>query len=347
MITKAFISLMELGYVPDSIIRTGIKYLLKNRLVDLYKFETQSYVDDYVEQLKKSPLAVLTDKANEQHYEVPTEYYDLCLGVHKKYSSCFWDDSTVTLNQAEQKALDISIERADIQDGMRVLELGCGWGSLSLELAKRFPNSQIVAVSNSRTQKQYIEQRARERHLNNLQILTLNLGDESQYKLISGHFDRAMSIEMMEHLRNYDLFFKKIKNLLTPDGKFFVHIFTHKSHPYFFETEGDDNWMGRYFFSGGQMPSRNLFDAFDTDLCVVQKWDWNGQHYQKTLESWLQLMDKNADQVMKLFKQCYGSADAVKWFNRWRVFYMACSELFGYDQGKTWAVTHYLLKPKN
>jgi len=347
MVTQLFISLMESGYVPDQIIRAGIKYLLKNRLIDLYKFEAQAYVDDYVEKLKKSPLAVLTDKANEQHYEVPTEYYDLCLGIHKKYSSCFWDESVTSLNQAEQKALDISIERADIRDGMRILELGCGWGSLSLELAKRFPNSEIVAVSNSRTQKQYIEQRARERHLNNLQILTLNLGDESSYKLISGRFDRAMSIEMMEHLRNYELFFKKIRQLLNPDGQFFVHVFTHKSHPYFFETDGDDNWMGRYFFSGGQMPSRNLFDVFDQDLQVFQKWDWNGQHYQKTLESWLELMDHNEDQVMMLFKQCYGSADATKWFNRWRVFYMACSELFGYDQGQTWAVTHYLLKPKN
>lgn len=347
MITKSFISLMELGYIPDSLIRAGIRYLLKKRLDDLYKHENKPYVDDYIEKLKKSPLAVLTDKANEQHYEVPTEYYDLCLGIHKKYSSCFWDYTTTSLNQAEQKALDISIERADIRDGMRVLELGCGWGSLSLELAKRFPNSQIIAVSNSRTQKQYIEQRARERNLNNLQILTLNLGDDSQYELISGHFDRAMSIEMMEHLRNYELFFKKIKNLLTPDGQFFVHIFTHKTHPYFFETEGDDNWMGQYFFSGGQMPSRNLFDAFDNDLQVVQKWDWNGQHYQKTLESWLELMDKNTDQVMMLFKQCYGPAEAIKWFNRWRVFYMACSELFGYDQGETWAVTHYLLKPRN
>jgi len=345
MITQLFISLMEAGYLPDSMIRLGIRHLLKIRLEELYSHDLKNYVSDHVKKLKHSPLAVLTDKANEQHYEVPTEYYDLCLGVHKKYSSCFWDDSTTSLNQAEQKALDVSIERADIQDGMRVLELGCGWGSLSLELARRFPKSDIVVVSNSRTQKQYIESKARDRGLNNLQVLTLNLGDEDQYQSIPGPFDRIMSIEMMEHLRNYEIFFKKIRTLLKPDGQFFVHIFTHKSHPYFFETDGDDNWMGRYFFSGGQMPSRNLFDEFSTDLTVVQKWDWNGIHYQKTLESWLQLMDQNADQVMQLFVKCYGANDAKKWFNRWRVFYMACSELFGYQQGQTWAVTHYLLKP--
>lgn len=341
-VVKFFVRGMEKGYVPDPVIRFGIRNLLKQRLKDMKSQD----LDSHAKILKDSPLAIMTKQANEQHYEVPTEFYELCLGQHKKYSSCYWDENTQELEQAEQKALDISIERAEIKDGMRILELGCGWGSLSLELARRFPNSPVTVVSNSATQKQFIDSQAHKRGLKNLTVLTRDLGKEENYNFGDEKFDRVMSIEMMEHLRNYEKFFSLVVKSMKPDAKFFIHIFTHKTTPYFFETEGEDNWMGKYFFSGGQMPARDLFDQFNQHLNVSKKWDWNGTHYQKTLEAWLLKMDQNEEQVRALFKQAYGAENVELWVNRWRVFYMACSELFGFNKGEEWAVTHYLLTVK-
>lgn len=337
-VVKFFVRGMEKGFVPDPLIRFGIRNLLKQRIKDM-----NVDIHTHANLLRESPLAIMTKQANEQHYEVPTEFYELCLGKHKKYSSCYWEDHATSLEQAEQKALDISIERAEITDGMRILELGCGWGSLSLELARRFPNSAVTVVSNSATQKQFIDTQAYKRGFTNLTVLTRDLGKEENYNFGDEKFDRVMSIEMMEHLRNYEKFFSLVSRAMKPDAKFFVHVFTHKTTPYFFETEGEDNWMGKYFFSGGQMPARDLFDQFDKHMKVSKKWDWNGTHYQKTLEAWLQKMDQNEGQVRILFKQAYGAENVELWVNRWRVFYMACSELFGFNGGKEWAVTHYLL----
>ena len=342
-VVKFFVRGMEKGYVPDPVIRFGIRNLLKQRLKDMKSQD----LDSHTKLLKESPLAIMTKQANEQHYEVPTEFYELCLGQHKKYSSCYWDENTSELEQAEQKALDISIERAEIKDGMRILELGCGWGSLSLELARRFPNSPVTVVSNSATQKQFIDSQAHKRGFKNLTVLTRDLGKEENYNFGEEKFDRVMSIEMMEHLRNYEKFFSLVSKSMKPDAKFFIHVFTHKTNPYFFETEGEDNWMGKYFFSGGQMPARDLFDQFNKHLNVANKWDWNGTHYQKTLEAWLLKMDQNEEQVRVLFKQAYGAENVELWVNRWRVFYMACSELFGFNKGQEWAVTHYLLTVKD
>lgn len=342
-VVKFFVRGMEKGYVPDPVIRFGIRNLLKQRLKEM---KSQDIIS-HAKLLKESPLAIMTRQANEQHYEVPTEFYELCLGQHKKYSSCYWDENTSALEEAEQKALDISIERAEIKDGMRILELGCGWGSLSLELARRFPNSPVTVVSNSATQKQFIDSQAHKRGFKNLTVLTRDLGKEENYHFGDEKFDRVMSIEMMEHLRNYEKFFSLVSKFMKPDAKFFIHIFTHKTTPYFFETEGEDNWMGKYFFSGGQMPARDLFDQFNKHLTVARKWDWNGTHYQKTLEAWLLKMDQNEEQVRTLFKQAYGAENVELWVNRWRVFYMACSELFGFNKGEEWAVTHYLLTVKN
>lgn len=346
LVVKNFTNLIESGLMPDFITRLGMRKLLADRLKESKKnvATDPNYIQNYVEKLKSSPLAIMTNEANAQHYEVPTEFYDLSLGLHKKYSSCFWDLSTNTLEEAEQKSLDLSIEHAQIKNGMRILELGCGWGSLSLELASRFPKSSIVSVSNSKTQKKYIDSESQKRGLSNLTVLTRNLALKESYEFGEEKFDRVMSIEMMEHLRNYELFFKYIAPFVKVNGKFFIHVFTHKSTPYFFENEGEDNWMGRYFFSGGQMPSRNLFDEFKNDFIVSQKWDWNGIHYSKTLEAWLDNTDKNKEQVLHLFKKCYGDDTAVIWLNRWRMFFMACSELFKFKNGSEWGVTHYLLE---
>lgn len=340
--------LIENGIAPDAFTRFCIRQLLKERLVELdiltKKNGVDAYVKSYAQFLAQSPLAIMTAEANEQHYEVPTEFYHLSLGTHKKYSSCYWDQSTKDLTEAEQKALDISIEHAEITDGMSVLEFGCGWGSLSLELAKRFPNSKITSISNSRTQKAYIDDQAKLRGLTNLTVLTRDLGKKENYDFQGQTFDRMMSIEMMEHIRNYDLFFKETARLLKDDGKFFVHIFTHRSTPYTYEIEGEDNWMGRYFFSGGQMPSRDLFKQFPNHLKVSKQWQWNGKHYQRTLEEWLIKLDQNKEYVHSLFAKTYGEDKANLWVNRWRIFYMACAELFGYEDGEIWGVTHYLLE---
>ena len=229
---------------------------------------------------------------------------------------------------------------------MSILELGCGWGSLSLELARRFPRSKILSISNSRTQKEYIDGVALREGLKNLNVETRNLALEENYYFNGQTFDRVMSIEMMEHLRNYDLFFKRLSPHVVEGGKFFIHIFTHKETPYFFETEGEDNWMGRYFFSGGQMPARNLFDEFQGEFSITNKWDWNGIHYSRTLEEWLKKADQNKEEIIKTFEKTYGERDAKVWFQRWRMFYMACSELFKYNDGTEWAVTHYLLEKR-
>lgn len=346
-VVKLFVRGMEQGLVPDPLIRFGIRRLLKQRLHDMRLQEVSAngeFIKAHANLLRQSPLAIMTKQANEQHYEVPTEFYELCLGKHKKYSACFWDENTVELEQAEQNALDISIARAEIQDGMRILELGCGWGSLSLELARRFPRSEVTVVSNSATQRQFIETQAHKRGFTNLRVLTRDLGKEENYDFGPEKFDRVMSIEMMEHIRNYEKFFSLVAGVMASDAKMFVHIFTHKTTPYFFETEGEDNWMGKYFFSGGQMPARDLFEQFNRDLKVEAKWDWNGTHYQKTLEAWLDKMDQNEEKVRLLFQKAYGADNVEIWVNRWRVFYMACSELFGFNKGEEWAVTHYLLK---
>lgn len=348
---NAFIALMERGLIPDMLIRAGIRLLLKERLSESTKAVNlagshDDYMKNYIEQLNRSPLAIMTSEANEQHYEVPTEYFDHALGMHKKYSCCFYDDTVKTLDEAEQKALDLSISFAEVKDGMSILEFGCGWGSLSLELARRFPNSRILSVSNSRTQKQYIDQMAKNRGLKNLEVRTLNLGLEENYDFNGETFDRLMTIEMMEHLRNYRRFFELINPLLKEEGKMFIHIFTQKETPYFYETEGADNWMGKYFFSGGQMPSVDLFSRVQDVLKVEQTRQWNGVHYSKTLEAWLEKGDEHWDKIIPHFEKTYGKKNARLWFNRWRVFYMACSELFKYDKGEEWFVTHYLLSKR-
>jgi cyclopropane-fatty-acyl-phospholipid synthase len=352
-LVQAGIDLIENGLVPDFLTRVAIRRLLKKRIQESNSLinvsgNCENYLKNYKLTLSNSPLAIMTNEANSQHYEVPTAYYDYALGENKKYSSCFWpteihfpDD----LNLAEKMALEESIKRAEIVDGMKILELGCGWGSLSLYLAKKFPNSTITAVSNSKTQKMYIENRARENNLNNIKVLTKNLGLESSYAELGEDFDRIMSVEMMEHLRNYELFFQLISKVLKPRGKFFIHIFVHKDTPYFFETKGSDNWMGKYFFSGGQMPSLQLFQALDIPFSINSTWTWNGMHYQKTLEAWLKLHDKNKSQIISVFKETYKD-EAKTWFYRWRMFYLACSELFGYNRGEEWKVAHYLLEKK-
>jgi cyclopropane-fatty-acyl-phospholipid synthase len=286
--------------------------------------------------LRASPLAIQTDAANRQHYEVPARFFQLCLGKKLKYSSCYYARGDESLDQAEDAMLALYAERAGLLDGQQVLELGCGWGSLTLWLAQRFPGSRITGVSNSHGQREHILAQARERGLANVEIITC---DVNRLEL-DRRFDRIVSIEMFEHMRNYAGLLRKVSSWLTADGALFVHIFCHRELMYPFETEGDDNWMGRYFFTGGLMPAADTLLHFQDDLVLQQQWRLSGRHYEKTANHWLANQDARKDEVLAVLKAAYG-ADASRWHQRWRMFWMACAELFGYDSGNQWLVAHY------
>jgi cyclopropane-fatty-acyl-phospholipid synthase len=338
------IQAMENGTLPDALIRFGIRKLCRERLRDITEADPEKRLAKrraYLRMLRDSPLAVATQEANEQHYEVPAAFFDLVLGSHKKYSSAHFSRKDLTLDQAEAEALEITMKRANLQDGQKILELGCGWGSLTLAMAGKFPGAGITAISNSNSQREWILAKAKDAGLANVQVLTRNIVDVTGLEREFGCFDRVVSVEMFEHLRNYELLFSRISQWLKPDGELFVHIFTHRDASYLFETAGEDNWMGRYFFTGGQMPAQDLFLDFQKDLELVDQWAWPGTHYGETSERWLQNLDRHREAVLKIFRQTYGEKDHQVWFQRWRIFFMACAELFNFDQGREWGVTHY------
>ncbi len=337
-------SLLEKNLLPDWLIRRGIRRLLAQRLRD----ETlptpaaqQARLLGYVADLKIRPIAEDTQAANTQHYEVPTPFYQYCLGRRLKYSGCLYPTGTETLDQAEEAMLGLYAERAELADGQAILELGCGWGSFSLYLAEKFPRAKITGVSNSGTQKEFIDGEARKRGLSNLRIITC---DMNVFDLAPSQFDRVVSIEMFEHMKNYQRLLANVARWLKPGGLLFVHIFTHQRFAYHFVSQGPGDWMSRYFFTGGQMPSHDLLTYFQDDLKLVSDWKVNGTHYQKTAEHWLQSMDRHKTEILPLFAATYGRDQAVKWWAYWRIFYMSCAELWGYRGGKEWIVSHYLFR---
>lgn len=338
-------SLLEKNKVPDFALRLGIRKLLKERLHQEKK-ETvelqQAHLMKLIAELKESPIAINTAEANEQHYEVPTAFYKFCLGSNLKYSSGYWNEGVLDIDTSENDMLEITCSRAELTDGQDILELGCGWGSLSLYMAKKYPQSSITAVSNSKTQKIYIDEQAQLRGIKNLTIITVNINDFA----IEKKFDRVVSVEMFEHMRNYQKLMHKIADCLKINGKLFVHIFTHKDFAYKFEVLDETDWMSKYFFTGGIMPSDDLLLYFNEHLSIEKHWHVSGLHYSKTSESWLQNMDKNKSQIMPLFESTYGKDQAVKWWVYWRLFYMACAELWGYNNGEEWIVSHYLFIKK-
>jgi cyclopropane-fatty-acyl-phospholipid synthase len=331
-------SLLEKNLLPDWLIRIGIRRLLAQRIRDE---STRYNADAYVADLKTRALAEQTTAANEQHYEVATPFYLYCLGKRLKYSGCLYPTGKETLDEAEEHMLALYAERSQLADGQDILELGCGWGSLCLYNAAKFPNARITAISNSRTQKEHIDTEARKRGITNLRIITCDI---NAFDIAAGQFDRVVSVEMFEHLKNYDLLFRNIARWLKPGGLLFTHIFTHSRFSYHFVSEGPGDWMSRYFFTGGQMPAHDLLPRFDADLKLIQDWKVSGRHYQQTAEHWLKNMDKHRDEIIPLFRDTYGADQATKWWAYWRVFYMSCAELWGYNHGEEWLVSHYLFR---
>ena len=334
------INLAERLPLPDGLTLSGIDFLVgrtRRRLAQAAPEDEARFVDD----MEAYPVAIHTDKANSQHYELPPEFFARVLGPARKYSCCLYPSRETSLAEAERLALADTVDHADLRDGQRILELGCGWGSLSLYMAERFPNAQIVAVSNSRPQRLSIEARAAERGLRNLTILTADMNDLT----IDRRFDRIVSVEMFEHMSNWRALLARARGWLKDDGRLFLHVFTHRKRSYRFNDKDPADWIAQHFFTGGIMPAHDLPHRATDKFSVEAEWRWSGQHYQRTAMDWLANMDAHRQDINAILKSVYG-ADADLWRRRWRLFFLSTAGLFGHAGGEEWGVGHYRLKPR-
>jgi len=340
LLWKAALGAADRGWIPDALIRAGIRRLCAERLAE-EEAKGPGEVEAFVERSRREPVAPVPEKANEQHYELPPEFFEIVLGARGKYSCCWWEDGARNLDEAEEHALAITCERARIADDQDILELGCGWGALTLWMAERYPNARITAVSNSAAQRRWIEAKAGVAGLRNVRVLTRDMNDFQ----IDETFDRVVSLEMFEHMRNHEELLRRVAGWLRPDGSLFVHIFCHRRFAYEYETGSATNWLGQHFFTGGVMPSYDLLARHNRDLRVAEDWYWNGRNYEKTAEAWLRNLDARRDDVLAVMRDVYGPRDARMWLNRWRIFFLACAGLWGYAGGEEWGVGHYRIEP--
>lgn len=333
--------ILEFRWTPDWLIRRGIQILIRQRLRQEARSSVEAQQEafsQFLDEMRNGPVALATDSANAQHYGVSREFFEFVLGKRLKYSSAYWPDGVTSLDEAEITMLDLTCRRAEIENGQRILELGCGWGSLSLTMAEKFPDSEIVSVSNSTAQKSYVDGKIRDRQLRNLTVITADMNSFDP----GARFDRIVSVEMFEHMRNWETLLGRIASWMSPDARLFVHVFSHHRYAYPFVDRDESDWMSRYFFTGGMMPSADLMLHFQDRFRVVRRWQIDGTHYQKTAECWLRNMDANRESIDTLFNAAYGK-EAAKFRVYWRIFFMACAELFGYRNGREWIVSHYLL----
>lgn len=337
------IKIAEKGWVPEGLLRLGIRQRVKDRLEESVEEAGGNHarsLRQFTDLMRSSEVAKVPQMANDQHYEIPASFYDLVLGPHKKYSSCYFSHPELDLEHAEAEMLGLTCQRAQLRNGQSILELGCGWGSLSLWMARHYPNSKILSVSNSHSQREHIEEITRKEGLNNLEILTC---DMNQFHP-SEKYDRIVSVEMFEHMRNWEELLGRLHPALNSDGKLFLHVFCHKIYAYPFEVHGSDDWMARHFFTGGMMPSHDIFDHLNTPFEVEESIFVSGRHYQLTSDAWLSNLDERKGDILPILSETYGSRFTTTWFHRWRLFFIACSELFGYQGGNQWGLSHHLLR---
>jgi cyclopropane-fatty-acyl-phospholipid synthase len=324
---------------PDAVTQAAIKLLVGRTRRQLSR--TVGDADrSFVQDMAAYPIAIHVGEANAQHYEIPAEFFALVLGPRRKYSCCLYDGGIETLAAAEERALQVSAEHAGLADGQRILELGCGWGSLSLWMAEHYPTARITSVSNSTSQRAYITGQAQMRGLPNLEVVTADMNDFRP----AGRFDRVVSIEMFEHMANWRPLLRRMRNCLEADGRMFMHVFSNRHAPYRFSSDDKDDWIAQYYFTGGIMPSRGLIRQFADCFAVEAEWRWNGRHYARTAQDWLKNFDRDAGAIFDILKRVYG-ADARLWQRRWRLFFLATSGLFGHRAGEEWDVSHYRLVP--
>jgi cyclopropane-fatty-acyl-phospholipid synthase len=335
--------LVETNRVPDWLIRLVVRNSLSLNSRQRYKTTLEERTAEkraLIEKLKCSPIAIHTDDPNRQHYEVPSEFFCTVLGKRLKYSCCYWPDGDTTLDQAEEAMLGLTCERARLEDGMEVLDLGCGWGSLSMWIAEQYPSCRVLAVSNSRTQRQFIETECRKRGLVNVEAATADVTEFDTPR----RFDRVLSIEMFEHMKNYERLLARIASWLKPEGMLFVHIFSHREFAYEFDASDQEDWMAQTFFTGGTMPSDDLLLYFQRDLELVDHWRVDGSHYTRTLRAWLDKLDRNKTAVCRIMAETYGAENETLWLVNWRLFFLICSEVWNLGGGREYLVSHYLFK---
>ena len=332
--TRFLLSLAESGFIPDVLIKIAARHISTRRLNESNNHDNK---DAIINALSKGVVAEKTYDANEQHYEVPPEFFKQVLGENLKYPCSLFENEN-SLDDAERSMLDLYIERAEIKNGQEVLDLGCGWGSFSLYVAKKFPNVNITSISNSSDQISYIKNEAQKRGLLNIEAIRM---DVNNLKL-DNQFDRIISIEMFEHLRNYKLILNSLNELLKPDGRLFIHIFCHKKLTYFYELKNNLDWMTKYFFKGGIMPSMDIFKYFEDEVIIINQWNINGNNYSKTCKAWLDNHYKNKRKILDIFKKHYDKPKI--WYNRWRIFFLSCQAFFALNKGNEYFVSQFLLR---